>query len=209
MPGVGITSGAMQLTRIIRGAELEREALREVGDARLHRRVHREAGRGAVRLDRRDVDDRPTRLGHARHRRPDEVGDAHEVLADERVLALGVDVEEVGEEPAAGVVHQDVDRAQLAGDGGRGSPRPRRSRARRARPPPPGARPPRWRRPVASRLGTSRSHTATSAPKLANGEGDRLARCRRPPRSRPRHGRSRRVEEGSRATAGQASGGLA
>ena len=41
------------------------------------------------------------------------MGHAHEVLTDERVLALGVDVGEVGVEAAAGVVHEDVDRAEL------------------------------------------------------------------------------------------------
>ena len=42
-------------------AELERERLREVRDRGLHRRVDGEAGCGAVRLDRGDVDDRPAR----------------------------------------------------------------------------------------------------------------------------------------------------
>ena len=40
------------------GPELERERLGEVHHGRLHRAVDREAGPGAVRLDRRDVDDR-------------------------------------------------------------------------------------------------------------------------------------------------------
>ena len=69
MPGVGMTSGAMQFTRIMPLAELERQALGEVLDRRLHRRVDREARPGAVRLDRGDVDDRAAALRHQRHRR--------------------------------------------------------------------------------------------------------------------------------------------
>ena len=57
-------------------------------------RVDREARAGAVRLDRRDVDDRRRPVGHERHAGADEVRDAGEVLADQRVLALVVDVEE-------------------------------------------------------------------------------------------------------------------
>ena len=51
-------------------AELERERLREVHDRGLHRAVDREAGRGAVRLDRRDVDDRPARRRASAARTP-------------------------------------------------------------------------------------------------------------------------------------------
>ena len=63
--------------------ELERERLGEAGDGGLHRGVDPEAGRGAVGLDRRHVDDR-TAGRHHRHRGAHEVGDAAEVLVDER-----------------------------------------------------------------------------------------------------------------------------
>ena len=63
MPGVGITSGAMQLTRIMRGRRARaRASCVRFATRGLHRAVDREAGRGAVRLDRRDVDDRAARL---------------------------------------------------------------------------------------------------------------------------------------------------
>src|ERR1019366_4337420 len=44
-----------------------------------------------------------------------EVRHAEEVLADQRVLALVAHGEKVGEEAAAGVVHEDVDRAEVSG----------------------------------------------------------------------------------------------
>src|SRR5205085_7624733 len=77
-------------------------------DGRLHRRVHGETRSGAVRLDRRDVDDRAT-LRHVRYTRPHEMRDGGEVLADQRVLTLRVDAHEVRLEPTTGVVHQHVD----------------------------------------------------------------------------------------------------
>ena len=53
---------------------------------------------------------------HERHDAADEVGDAREVLVDERPLALLRHVEEPGPEPAAGVVDQHVDPAEPLAD---------------------------------------------------------------------------------------------
>ena len=52
------------------GPELERQGLGEARHRGLHRRVHGEAGRGAVRLDRRDVDDRAAGVRASAARRP-------------------------------------------------------------------------------------------------------------------------------------------
>src|SRR5262249_38091495 len=93
--------------------QFERQALREAGDGRLHGRVHGVPGRGAMGLDGGQVHDGTAGLRNERHNTSDEMRDADEGLAHERVLALGVHVEEGGVEAAAGVVDEYVDVVEL------------------------------------------------------------------------------------------------
>ena len=164
-PGVGITSGAMQLTRMRRSPSSSASDLREVHERGLHRAVDREAGRGAVRLDRRDVDDRrrPSAGICGTHARTKFVT----LVKFSRISAswpLSLTSRNAAAEPAARVVDEHVDAVERRDP--RRAPRRRRGRraARRARA---GPRP-RPRPAVRARPSASRSQIATSAPKRAN-----------------------------------------
>ena len=171
MPGVGITSGATQLTRIIRGPSSSARLCVRFDAARPSSRCRpRSPGAGPVRLDRRDVHDRAARRRHERHDAADEVRDAGEVLADRarpgpcrsrRGTPAGSRRRRCS--PATST------RPSALGDRRRARPRTcvAVAHVEQARDRAP-ARAPRSRRRTSPRFASSRSQIATSAPKRAS-----------------------------------------
>ena len=88
-------------------AEFEGQRATEMFDRCLHGSVDTESGSRPIGLDRGDVDDRRTRT-HARHGGPHKVGDAGEVLIDQRALTLVAGIEKGSVEGAASVVDEHI-----------------------------------------------------------------------------------------------------